>query len=191
MIRIPKPKKKQTDEEKEHSFSERLDLNSACDEVISDELSEKDELEGVLSSAYRILQSGANSRRMLREKLIKKGYGREIASKAVAICEKQGMLFEKRLLLAHTEYLARKKHYGKSRIRLVLLQKFDRESVEEYFDEAIGEIDFAAYAKEEAEKGAHRGKRYLVSRLHTLGYSSSEIYKALDGIPLESESFDS
>ena len=94
-------------------------------------------------------------------------------------------------ILGITEYLARKKHYGKSRLRLTLLQKFDRESFDEYFSEAIEEIDFLENAKLEAERIASRGKRYVLSRLQALGYSSHEIYEALDGLQLESECFDS
>lgn len=143
-----------------------------------------------LSAAYRILQSGANSRKMLRDKLMKKGFSRDSADSAIAFCESQGLLSEKRLLLSHTEYLARKKHYGRSRIRRELLQKFDRQSVDEYFGEAIEEIDFEAYAKEEAARVAHRGKRYVASRLSTLGYSAHEIYESLDGLTFEEETSD-
>ena len=143
-----------------------------------------------LSAAYRILQSGANSRKMLRDKLMKKGFSKDEANTAIAFCEKEGLLHEKRLFVAHTEFLARKKHYGKSRIFRELLLKFDRQTVEDYFDEAISEIDFEAYANAEAERSCHRGKRYVQSRLHTLGYSSHEIYEAVDGLSFETETFD-
>ena len=73
---------------------------------------------------------------------------------------------------------------------MALLQKFDRRAVEEYFDEALEEIDFSVYAREEAEQYCHRGKAYLVRRLHTLGYTSREIYEALEGIVFEDGSFD-
>lgn len=143
-----------------------------------------------LSSAYRILQSGANSCKMLRDKLEKKGFSKAEADRVIALCKSQGLLHEKRLFFAYTEQLARKKHYGKSRIRRELLLKFDRQTVDEYFSEAIEEIDFREYAKEEARRVAHRGKRYVISRLNTLGYSSSDIYASLDGLSFETESFD-
>ena len=78
----------------------------------------------VLSSAYRILQSGANSRKMLREKLVKKGFSVDEANEAIALCEAQGFLAEKKLFLAHASYLAEKKRFGRRRIRLELMKKF-------------------------------------------------------------------
>ena len=199
MIRIPKNQRKQSDgaaEEMNESlrsqklFSDRSE-DSEASRSEADELSlpEKSNENPALSAAYRILQSGANSRKMLRDKLIRKGFSQSDAVKAVALCESQGLLHEKRLFMAHTEYLSRKKHYGKSRIYRELLQKFDRQSVDAFFAEAIEEIDFEANAKEEAERVAHRGKRYTVSRLSALGYTSHEIYEALDGLTFEDEIF--
>lgn len=141
----------------------------------------------VLSSAYRILQSGANSRKMLREKLVKKGFSVEEANEAIALCEAQGFLSEKKLFLAHAAYLAEKKRFGRRRIRLELMKKFDHASVNAYFDEALEEIDFEALAKAEAKRCAARGKRYTLSRLSSLGYSSHEIYEALEGLSFEDE----
>ena len=189
MIRIHQKKKQNDGEGGEQQFrSERL----ICEEPDpSTGTSDEKKRPEALSAAYRILQRGANSRKMLREKLMKKGFSRSLADEAIAKCELQGLLHEKRLFMAHTEYLARKKHYGKSRLRLTLLQKFDRESFDEYFSEAIEEIDFLENAKIEAERVASRGKRYVLSRLQALGYSSHEIYEALDGLQLESECFDS
>lgn len=151
----------------------------AMEESTFEERTSEEKRPAALSLAYRILQSGANSRKMLRDKILKKGFSQSEAEDAIALCEKQGFLNEKRLFFAHCEYLAHKKHFGKRRIRLEMLKKFDRESVEEFFDEATEEIDFSHLATQEAAKCAHRGKRYAVSRLHTLGYTSHEIYEAV------------
>lgn len=197
MIRIPKSSKKKTSEESEYSDeprSEKLVRHRESDDVEEcfddDGKSSEKQDNPALSAAYRILQSGANSRKMLRDKLVKKGFSLTEANYAIALCESQGLLSEKRLLLSHTEYLARKKHYGRSRIYRELLKKFDRESVVSYFDEAIAELDFTELAKAEAERVSYRGKRYVLSRLSSLGYSSHEIYEALDGLIFETESFD-
>ncbi len=194
MIRIPKKQNNNLSDFAEDRCaprSQKFFSGKECEENQAYEEAEKSGSAGqtaenpALMAAYRILQSGANSRKMLRDKLFKKGFSSDEAKQAVLLCESQGLFHEKRLFLAHTEYLARKKHYGRSRIRRELLQKFDRQSVEEYFAEAIAEINFGLYAKEEAARVSHRGKRYVVSRLSSLGYSSHEIYEALDGLTFE------
>ena len=189
MIRIHNPKKKNEDGASLEMRSERLSGEAPTpSEVSSEKNSEKSEKRPeVLSAAYRILQSGANSRKMLREKLLKKGFSRDEAAFAITTCEEQGFVNEKRLLLSHAEFLAKKKHFGKRRIRMELLKKFDRASVDAFFDEAIKEIDFLTLAKAEAEKGFSRGRRYVVSRLSLLGYSSHEIYEAVEGLSFEDE----
>ena len=185
MIRIHQKKKQNDGEGGEQLLrSERL----ICEEPDpSTGTSDEKKRPEALSAAYRILQSGANSRKMLREKLLKKGFSKDEIAFAIETCENQGFLNERRLFLAHTEFLARKKHFGKRRVRMELLKKFDRTSVDAFFDEAIEEIDFLEIAKAEAEKGNHRGKRYVVSRLSTLGFSSHEIYEAVEGLSFEDE----
>ncbi len=129
--------------------------------------------------ALRILQAGANSRRMLREKLVKKGFSRIEAEDAVEEAVKAGLLHEKRLFFSHAEFLARRKYYGKSRLRMALLQKFDRETVDAYFEEVTEELDFTVLAKELVMKNANKSREALIGKLKRNGYNGYEIREAL------------
>lgn len=135
-------------------------------------------------AALRILSSGANSSRMLREKLCRKGFSKEDAAAAVERADDAGLIGDRRLFFSHAEYLARKKFYGKNRIRLALMQKFDREIVERFFEEAVEELDFASYAVTLAGRYAGRGREYVIGRLQRAGYASSEIRSALQALEL-------
>jgi len=146
---------------------------------------EKEKRSPATSAAFRILQSGANSKKMLRDKLLKKGFSGVECEAAIEECLSLGFVKERELLLTHTLYLANKRHFGKKRIRMELYKKFDRETVEKYFDEALEEIDFQKNAREEALKLLRRGKSYLVRHLALLGYSSHEVYEALKDLPFD------
>ncbi len=135
--------------------------------------------EDAFRAVLRILAAGPNSSRMLKEKLRRKGFSQETAEEAVERARKARLFNDRLLLIAHTGYLARKKYYGKSRIRMALLQKFDRETVEEFFEEAVEEIDFSAQAAALAGRFAGRGEEYLIGRLHRAGYTASEIRAAV------------
>ncbi len=209
MIRIPEHKKKNAslppeggEEDRETSRAERIVKSAsdredspedcfedACDKrPVINKTKAEEKRDAVLSAALRILQCGANSKKMLRDKLLKKGFSKDDVERAILFCEEQSLLHEQRLFSAHTAYLAEKKHFGKSRLRLELLKKFDRQSFDDFFDEAIAEIDFSHYARIEAEKSARRGKGYVVSRLRTLGFSAHEIYEALETVVFDEPS---
>ncbi len=150
-------------------------------ETLQEEKTPEDE---AFRAALRILSAGANSSRMLREKLCRKGFSREDAAAAASRAAEAGLVGDRRLLIAHAEYLARKKFYGKSRIRMELLQKFDRETVERFFEEAVEGIEFAAYATTLAGRYADRGREYVIGRLRRAGYASAEIRGALNELAL-------
>ena len=181
-----KPEEEKSEEEKRDTEKRYRDKVGATEEKKAFKKAEEpSDRAAATSSAFRILQSGANSKKMLREKLLKKGYPKGECEAAIEECVALGFIKDGELLVAHTAFLAKRKHFGKSRIRMELLKKFDRETVEDYFTEAIGEIDFLKNAREEAVKLLHRGKAYLVRRLYLLGYSSSEVYEALKDLPFE------
>lgn len=185
----------------EKSFSEKEEKDFSKDNIAKKDLSKRDFAKKILleketpqeektpedeafRAALRILSAGANSSRMLREKLCRKGFSREDAAAAASRAAEAGLVGDCRLLIAHAEYLARKKFYGKSRIRMELLQKFDREIVERFFEEAVEEIEFAAYATTLAGRYADRGREYVIGRLRRAGYASAEIRGALNELGL-------
>jgi len=142
------------------------------------------------SSALRILQSGANSSLMLREKLARKGYSQIEIEDALCEVKDAGLLDDKRLFFAHAEFLATRKFYGKRRVYMELMRKFDRETVDAYFEEALEEIDFSSCCLTFAKKNRTKEKETLLAKLSRQGYSQSEIRYALSFLSSEPEDND-
>ena len=162
-----------------------VNAEEAAEEV--GESSNQKETKPALTSALRILQSGANSTRMLREKLMRKDFQKSEIEEAIAEVVKAGYVNERRLLSSHADYLARRKYYGKSRIRMALLQKFDRKTVEAYWEEAVEEIDFLQYAEALVLKNRAKSREALIAKLKRCGYTGDEIRKALLIVKEENE----
>lgn len=139
------------------------------------------------SAALRILQSGANSSLMLREKLSRKGYSRDEVEEALDEVQHAGLLDDRGLLFAHAEYLAVRKCYGKRRVYIELVRKFDRPLVEAYFEEAVEEIDFSACCLAFAKKNSKGINSSLAAKLSQRGYAASEIRYALSSLSSEQE----
>lgn len=134
------------------------------------------------SSALRILQSGANSSFMLREKLRRKGYSHDEIEDALKEVKDAGLLDDKRLFFAHAVFLATRKYYGKRRVYMELTRKFDRETVVAYFEEALEEVDFSSCCLTFAQKNAAKGRDALAAKLSRQGYTASEIRNALSSL---------
>lgn len=139
------------------------------------------------SAALRILQSGANSSMMLREKLRRKGYSQNEINEAIQEVSDAGFLDDRRLLFAHAEYLAARKYYGKRRVYMELLRKFDRSLVQAYFEEALEEIDFSAYCLAFAQKNSGKSREALTAKLQRQGYAANEIRYALSFLSSKQE----
>jgi len=142
------------------------------------------------SSALRILQSGANSSYMLKEKLARKGYSHTEIEEALCELKDAGLLDDKRLFFAHAEFLATRKFYGKRRVHMELMRKFDRETVDTHFEEALAEIDFSSYCLSFAKKNVAKGRDALLAKLARQGYASSEIRYAVSFLSFEYEDND-
>lgn len=139
--------------------------------------------------AMALLAISDMSERKLREKLAAKGFSKEEIYEAVEKLKGEGYLSDDRLIENLVNYYSKKKFYGKYRIKLELLSKFDRESVDRAFDNACEVIDFKAVAaqlaQKEAEKGADREK--LIRKLQRLGHDTSSIRGALSTISQSEE----
>ncbi len=134
--------------------------------------------------ALSLLAISDMSERKLREKLRTKGFSLEEISEALEELKGEGYLSDDRLMENLVNYYAKRKYFGKYRIKLELLSKFDRESVDRCFDTVCECIDFRAlaceYALKEAEKGVERDR--LVRKLQRLGHDASTIRYALSEI---------
>lgn len=140
--------------------------------------------ERVRMSAYdramTILACGDNSERQIREKLEKRGYGNGEIADAVALLKKKRYLRDGELMERYAASLAKKRQYGAARIRMEMLRRFDRQVVEEYFEDAVSGIDFDAVAAVAAEKCADRERTYRIRKLRGLGFTSVQIRRALN-----------
>ena len=130
-------------------------------------------------AALRILQAGANSSKMLREKLMRKGFEADDCEETLLFLQEQGLLDDQRLLQNHVLFLAERRFYGKARIRLELFCKFDRAVVDECLEEALEGIDFEALCFAAAKKSKGKGREALMQKLRRQGYATSEIRYAL------------
>ena len=166
--------------------SKVVNRTDACDECEKEQTPKRS---SATSSALRILQSGANSSRMLRDKLSRKGYTREEIEDALDEVKTAGLVDDRRLLFAHAEYLASRKYYGKRRVYMELLRKFDRSLVDIYLEEALEEIDFSSYCLDLAQKNRGKGKDALLAKLSRQGYAASEIRSALSQLVLDEDDY--
>ena len=143
----------------------------------------------VYVKAMALLAISDMSERKLREKLAAKGFSKEEIYEAVEKLESEGYLSDDRFIENLVNYYAQKKYYGKYRIKLELLSKFDRESVDRSFDSVCEVIDFKAFATEfalkEAKKGTDREK--LIRKLQRLGHDTPSIRSALSVIAQSEE----
>lgn len=147
--------------------------------AVRDVENENRERPAVYDAAMRILASGDNSRRMLREKLTRKGYSPDEIAEALDALERKGYISDARLMERYAAALAAKKSYGAYRIGMEIRRRFDRESVDAFLADSLADIDFAANAVAFAQKNAPRGRDYLLRRMQSLGYTSAEIVGAL------------
>ncbi len=135
------------------------------------------------ASAMRILAMGDNSTKMLREKLVKKGFELEEIEEAIAHLIEIGYVNDRRLALRWGELLAERKVCGAYKVRMELFRKFDREVVDDVMDELEESIDFVKIARDFALKNAKRGREALIRRLRYQGFTVSIIRAAVEGIP--------
>lgn len=136
------------------------------------------------SKAIALLALSDMSERRLREKLRTKGFSSDEISEALEELKAQGYLSDDRLIENLVNYYAKRKYFGKYRIKLELLSKFDRESVDRCFDAVCECVDFRALAAEMAVKEASKGveTEKLVRKLQRLGHDASSIRHALDEV---------
>ena len=134
--------------------------------------------------AMALLAISDMSERRLREKLSAKGFSKEEIYEAAERLKGEGYLSDDRLIENLVNYYAKKKYYGRYRIKLELLSKFDRESVDRSFDLACELVDFKAVAAELAVKDAAKGveREKLIRKLQRLGHDTPSIRSALSEI---------
>ena len=133
------------------------------------------------AKALALLAISDMSERKLREKLLAKGFSADETAEALEELKSDGYLSDDRLIENLASYYARRKYFGKYRIKLELLSRFDRESVYRCLDAVCEHIDFRSLAAECAQKESAKGtdREKLVRKLQRLGHDSSSIRYAL------------
>ena len=144
--------------------------------------SEKSEKENCLSSALMIIRSGENTERMIREKLIRKGYSKEAIEYSFEKIKAVSLTDDKRLLYSYVKTLGEKKLYGPLRIKLEVLKKFDKDIISDYFEDALSEVDFFEAAKRLYEKNSTKDRDFIIRKLARCGFLRDHIKYALNSI---------
>ena len=132
--------------------------------------------------ALDLIALADHSSRMMREKLIRKGYSREEVNEAVGRLCREGYINDGKLLHSYVGFLANRKCYGRPRIRLASREKFDAEIIENGLEEALEEQSFLENALKYAEKYKGKGKDYMVRRLKYLGHSTHDIITVVNEV---------
>lgn len=164
----------------EIGYRRRTRIELVGEEMPDEEEFWKKEYDKCLESALRIIMFGDNSRKMMRDKLLMRGYRPDIVGKIISkFCEKK-LISDGPLIKNMTETMVNKKYFGRIRVRQELLKRFDRDSVEIYFDSVVEEIDFESPANEFANNNLKSGKERLIRAMAARGYEAELIKKAVD-----------
>ena len=136
------------------------------------------------NAAMRILAFADNSERQMREKLAEKGFSDYESGLVIAELKEKRYIDDLRYMENEIVRLARKKLYGRGRIKAELLQKFDPGVVGEHFQLLIEELEddlaFPENAARLALKYPSKSREYVYAKLKNNGFTSSEVRYALE-----------
>ena len=136
------------------------------------------------NAAMRILAFADNSERQMREKLAEKGFSDYESGLVIAELKEKRYIDDLRYMENEIVRLARKKLYGRGRIKAELLQKFDPGVVGEHFqlliEELEDELEFPQNAARLALKYPSKSREYVYAKLKNNGFTSSEVRYALE-----------
>ena len=136
------------------------------------------------NAAMRILAFADNSERQMRQKLSEKGFSDYEIGLVIAELKEKRYIDDLRYMENEIVRLARKKLYGRGRIKAELLQKFDPGVVGEHFqlliEELEDELDFSENAARLALKYPSKSREYVYAKLKNNGFTSSEVRYALE-----------
>lgn len=157
-------------------------------DILALEVSEsvdKEEYDRAMATAMRIVMFADNSKKMLREKMIKRDYDPEVIDLVITRMVDGGLIREKPLFegMAHT--LAEKKYYGPLRVRYILSRKFDSDILELYLDAVMSDIDFEAIAFKFVKDNYENGRERVARAMSARGYEAPMIKKTIESVEAE------
>lgn len=141
------------------------------------------------TTALRLLSLGDHSSLQLREKLSKRGFSADEIEDTIVFLREKRFLNDLRYGENLIHYMAERKYFGAYKIRMELARKLDREYIDALLPDALEEYDFAALAREFAEKPQNRGKsrEQMIRRLKANGYAPREIRFAVNGREIQED----
>lgn len=157
-----------------------LSLGSSIDEEAYDILAESGEVTEAVRAGMKLLSVGDKSKKMLRESLCHRGFGRNAAARAVDYIDERGYIDEERGICRRAEITLRK-GYGPSKVLADLHSRgFASEKIEAWMRGAGAKIDYDRMCAEQIKKLGGipyeiEEKRRVISRLYRLGYGSDQI----------------
>ena len=168
-------------------LSEVKSKNGSDDKRVYIEKNEEEQGEDLTkcrNAAMRILAFADNSERQMREKLAEKGFSDYEAGLVIAELKEKRYIDDLRYMENEIVRLARKKLYGRGRIKAELLQKFDPGVVDEHFqlliEELEDELEFPENAARLALKYPSKSREYVYAKLKNNGFTSFEVRYALE-----------
>ena len=148
---------------------------------------ERSEEEICLSSALLIIRSGENTERMIREKLIKKGFSKDAVTYALERVRAASLTDDRRLLFTYVSNLAKRKLYGPYRIKLEVMKRFDRDICDSFLEDALSEEDFFESAKKLCYQNRGKDREFIARKLSRCGFYSDHIRYVLKSLAFEGD----
>ena len=160
-------------------------------EIGEDEFSEllgAGELYSALCRGIGFLSYGDKSARMLKYKLERKGFSRDVATRAVGYLSENGYILEEDGALRRAELCAAK-HWGPARIRQELRAQGYGEDAIDAAMESLEDYDFDASCREIVKKKCKCGypaddvceQKKLIASVMRYGYSYEQVKRAIAG----------
>ena len=145
-------------------------------------LSEEELYSEALRTSMGILQRRDNTEKMLREKLLLRGFEKDTIDRVMDYLYQKGYLNERRMLINAVGYMANSKLFGKSKILCELRAKgFSSAVISEldFSDPELEEIDFRANCIKLFIKRGGRRDTKTVNTLLRYGHSIDDIHAAI------------
>ncbi len=157
-----------------------LSVGSIIDEDAYGILAESGEVSEAVRAGMKLLSVGDKSKKMLRDSLGHRGFGRDAAARAVDYIDGRGYIDEERGICRRAE-ISLRKGYGPSKVIADLHSRgFDSEKIEAWMRGAGAKIDYDRMCAEQIKKLGGipyeiEEKRRVISRLYRIGYGSEQI----------------
>ncbi len=166
-------------------FASRLGMCFEIDRMTCDAVLRSMKLQSAIKKGASLLGFSRNTKRALKNKLIRKGYPADISEEAVIYLAEHGYIREENDAVLLAETLANRRHYGKNRIKKELFAKgFESDIIRETMEEM--DVDFAEICMKRIETmggveifSEAESKKKAMAALMRYGFSYEDMKEAL------------